>query len=140
MKKEDFVKLYGEAAYKRKKVRNKAWETANPEKREEIRRRRGRKGGKWYKNHLRYEHTGLQGERNVVRATHARTYRKYKNIIAPDSVLHHQWCQGTSGYDGIALVESNQHQHGIIDVIQILEGTITLLTEEAIREQTKQPS
>lgn len=36
-------------------------------------------------------------------------------------------------YDGVALVEADRYQHGIIDVIQILKGKITLLTEKEIK-------
>ena len=36
----------------------------------------------------------------------------------------------TARYMGVALVERNLHRHGIIRVIEILEGQITLLTEE----------
>ena len=37
---------------------------------------------------------------------------------------------GTARYMGIALVEKNAHRHGIVNVIEILEGQLTLLTEE----------
>lgn len=40
--------------------------------------------------------------------------------------------RGTAKYTDVALVESNPHQYGYIDVIQILEGKITLLTEKEI--------
>jgi hypothetical protein len=39
----------------------------------------------------------------------------------------------TANYDGVALVEAEQHMSGFLDVIQILAGTITLYTEEEIR-------
>lgn len=76
---------------------------------------------------------GIPHEKELVRQKHGNLYRPYKKIIAPESQLHHQWVPGTAEYTGVALVEAKPHQYGYIDVIQILEGEITLLTEEAIR-------
>jgi len=39
----------------------------------------------------------------------------------------------------LALVEKDQHMRGIIDVIEVLEGKITLLTEEAILKTPELP-
>lgn len=33
-------------------------------------------------------------------------------------------------YNGIALVDTQEHQHGIINPIQILEGEITLMEDK----------
>jgi hypothetical protein len=66
---------------------------------------------------------------------HGYYWRPYKNIIAPGSQLHHNWIPGTADYTGLALVEADQHMRGFIEVIQILEGKITLFTEKEIREQ-----
>jgi len=152
MKKEEFIEQYGKAAWEKKLAQNltkyrtnpekiiaqaKAWNKANPEKREEIRKQRDRKGGRHYERHLKYMRTGLQGERNIIRATHGKYWRRYKNIIAPDSQIHHQWRLNSAGYDGVALVEADQHMHGIIKVIRILDGKITLLTEEEVQERIK---
>jgi hypothetical protein len=49
--------------------------------------------------------------------------------------LHHQWIPETADYTGLALVEAKPHKHGIIDVIQILEGAITVFSEKELREQ-----
>lgn len=117
----------------RAKVRDRVWRDANPEKVKMKSYAKDRKGGKYYEKKLEYNRTGLAGERNRVRAKHGRLWGPYKRIIAPDSVQHHQWRPGTAKYDGVALVEKDQHQYGIIDVIQILEGKITLLTEEEVR-------
>ena len=94
-----------------------------------------RKGGKYYKKFLEYQHTGLRGERNSVRDKHGFKWRAYKNIIAPESQIHHEWIPETADYKGVALVETDQHMHGIIDVIEILEGEIRLSTEAEIYSQ-----
>ena len=133
--KDDYIAKYGQDAYDRKSLWNRNWSEANPELVKIRHQRRGRKGGEHYQKQLRYFHTGLQGKRNVVRGTHARRYREYKKIIAPDSQLHHQWRRESAGYDCVALVEKNQHMHGVIDVIRVLEGEVTLFTEKAIRER-----
>jgi hypothetical protein len=163
VKKDEFIKRRGEEAWENHLIQSRAWKLAHreeirisnrvynqvhaeqhnalakkwqedhPEKVAARMHEVHRKGGRYYENELEYARTGVQGERNTIRGGHRRTYRPYKKIIAPGSQLHHQWRAGTAGYDGVALVETNQHQHGIIDVIQILEGNITLLTEKAIR-------
>ena len=150
MKKEEFIKQYGETAYEKRleqtrrwnernsekvATQNAAWREANPEKIEAIRQEQARKGGKYYEKRLEYNRTGLRGKRNKIRVKHGTEYRPYKKIIAPKSVLHHQWIPGTAKYHGVALVEKDPHQYGIIDVIKILDGKITLLTEEEIRNQ-----
>lgn len=95
-----------------------------------------RKGGKRYNKMLAYSQTGIPGDKKKIRRKHARQYKSYKDIIAPDSQLHHNWQNdGTAGYIGIALVEATAHRQGIIDVIQILDGEITLFTEEELRSR-----
>lgn len=94
----------------------------------------GRKGGKYYEQKCKYNLTGLQHERGLVRKKHEYKWSPYKQIIAPCSQCHHQWVPGMAEYTGLALVEKDQHMHGYIDVIQILEGEITLFTEEEIRK------
>ena len=148
MKKEEFITKYGEAAWgkmlqqrrdryglhREEEIANvMEWKETNPEKAEAIYRERAHKGGKRYERMLKYQRTGIQGDRNVIRATHGRQYRPYKQIIAPESVLHHEWLPNTANYTGVALVEKDQHMHGYIDVIHILEGEITLLTEAEIK-------
>lgn len=145
--KEDYTRRHGEEAYKEKKRRNKEkywadpkrnnemckeWREANPDIVRANSRQQCNKGGKYYGKTLEYNNTGLRCERNRVRGRHAYHYHPYKKIIAPDSELHHQWIPGTADYIGVALVEKDQHQHGIIDVIQILEGEITLFTEAEV--------
>jgi len=150
MKKEEFIKRKGEAAYAEKlakrraltrthraeaAARTRAWAEANPEKVEERNHEISRKGGRHYERHLKYKRTGIPGEKSIIRSMHGDKWRSYKQIIAPDSQIHHEWKPESAEYDGVALVERVQHQHGIVDVIRILKGEITLFTEEEIRNQ-----
>jgi hypothetical protein len=133
MKKEEFVKRRGIEAYKKKIEYDRQWTLDNPDKEQENSRKHTRKGGKYYLEHLKYKATGIQGERNRIRGLHADKWRRYKKIIAPGSQIHHEWISGTDHYRGVALVETHAHQHGIIDVIQILDGEITILTEAELK-------
>ena len=108
------------------------WQKANPNKVKSNQHEANRKGGKYYEHKREYNTTGLQGERNRVRVIHGALYRLFKRIIAPASQIHHEWIPGTAKYTGVALVESEPHRYGIIDVIKILEGKITLLSEGEI--------
>lgn len=148
MKKEERIRRYGKAAYLKRldwsrkrdeanpeKVRewNRKWREANPDKVATLNHKHGRKGGKYYEKALKYQHTGLPRERNKIRCKHGHMWREYKNLIAPESQLHHQWHIGTSEYDGVALAEKDQHLHGIVNVIEILEGAITVFTEKELQ-------
>lgn len=163
--KDEFIAKHGEEAYERMLEQNRQWKEANPERATETSREwkklnpervtetsrewkksnpekvvesnhnHGRKGGKNYQKALGYSHTGLQGERNKIRYKHGRRWREYKKILAPSSQLHHEWVPGTAKYRGVALVEVDQHMHGFIDVIEIVEGDITIFTEREVREQ-----
>lgn len=180
MKKEEFIQMYGEVAYEKRRqqgrewdmshseenkikaqarhtihrdednarskewykehceevnMRSKIWRENHPDKVITNNRNVWCKGGKYYNAKLQYNSTGLQGERNAIRHRHGKAYLPFKQIIAPKSQLHHQWLPNSAEYTGLALVEAGQHMHGFIDVIQILEGEITLLTEAAIAEQ-----
>lgn len=143
-KKGEYIKRYGEASWRRILAGNRKWREAHPKYEKSWREahpgkvtahvhERSRKGGKHYEEKLLYDHMGLQGLRNRLRSFHNRRWSEYKKIIAPESQIHHEWIPGTSRCDGVALVEANQHRYGIIDVIQILDGKITLLTEEGVR-------
>lgn len=112
---------------------NRKYRKENPEKVIIDHQEQSRKGGRRYDKNLVYKRTGIQGEKNSTRTKHAREYRPYKDIIAPDSQLHHEWKPNTSDYRGVALVEADAHQYGIVDVIEILDGEITLLTEEEVK-------
>lgn len=150
MNKKEFIKRRGIVAYKRKLQLNKDWRVqhrkahntqkkewceANPEKVKVHNQERGRKGGKHYLKHLKYKTTGIQGERNHIRNKHWYIYHSFKQIIAPDSQIHHEWVPNTADFRGVALVEKDSHQYGIIDVILILEGEITLFRENEIMGQ-----
>lgn len=138
MKKKEFKERYGKAAYEKMRARTGERFKANPEKAEEHNHEINRKGGKFYERTLENNRTGLRGERNKIRSKHGQKYRPYKDIIAPDSQIHHQWVPGTSDYDGVALVEKDQHMRGFVDVIRILEGDITVFTEEELRNHGDQ--
>lgn len=148
MNKEEIITRYGKAAYKKKlqqgrdwnvqhreehSIHTKKWQGANPDKVEAIHREVNHKGGKYYEHALEHKRTGIPGERSRIRAKHGRIYRVFKQLIAPLSQIHHEWIPGTTDFRGVALVETDQHMHGFIDVIQILEGGITLLTEKEIK-------
>ena len=112
------------------------WKRNNPEKVKKHDREISRKGGRYYEQAKRRGANGIPNEKKKIRSAHGTKYFKYKQIIAPDSHLHHNWRNdGTAGYDGVALVEADQHMHGFIDVIEVLEGKITLFSEKEIKEQ-----
>lgn len=164
MKKSEIIAKYGEEAYEKILARNRAYYKAHKEREsarvkkyrenhlEEVKANKkkyskehseqviarnqeiGRKDGKYYDKHLAYNQTGLQGDRNKIRIKHGRQYKPYKDIIAPDSQLHHEWIPRTADYRGVALVEADQHMHGFVDVIEILDGKITLLTEKEVAD------
>ena len=129
------AKEWREANQEKVKAYGRGWRELNPDKVIADNQEHNRKGGKFYEHQLEYNRTGLQGERNRIRGKHNRKYYSFKQIIAPGSEIQHEWLPGTANYRGVALVEKDQHRHGIIKVIQILEGKITLFTEKEIREQ-----
>lgn len=138
MKKKEFVKRYGQEGYDKHLKQKIEWKKQNPEIVKRLANEQNRKGGIYYEYKLEYDRTGLRGERNRIRVKHANQYGQYKKIVAPESQIHHQWIWGTSNYTGVALVEKDQHMHGYIDVIQILDGEITLFAEkDLMREQNE---
>lgn len=152
MKKEEYILKYGQAAYKKRLEQSQTWRTNNPEQvKIELQEWRGAnpekvkathhenlKGGKYYKKMRLYEMTGLRHARSLIRRKHQKKWTPFKQIIAPESQIHHEWIPETANFRGVALVEADQHMHGFIDVIQILEGEITLLTEAEIMMEAKQ--
>lgn len=137
VKKGKIIEKYGEENYKNRLEKILAWKHSHPIKVREQNANHLRnylKGGKHYEAMRHYNSTGLRGRRARIRCRHASRFCKFKKIIAPESQIHHEWISGTSNYTGVALVEKDQHTHGFIDVIQILEGEITLFTETAIAE------
>lgn len=152
MKKEEIIKRYGEGEYNRQleqkrayreahreeaNARNKKYAEEHPEQVIATSQEQNRKGGKYYDKTLEDNRTGLRGDRNKIRLKHRNQYRPFKNIIAPESQIHHEWVPDTSEYRGVALVEAEAHQYGIVDVIEILDGKITLLTEDEIKKKGK---
>ena len=139
MNKIEFIARYGEGAYIALKARNlkstKKYQLANPNKVTENHRVTSHKGGKRYAKKQKYKQFGVQGDRNKIRSRDSGKWRPFKKIIAPDSQLHHEWLPGSAKYTGLALVDAEQHIHGYIEVIKIFEGTITLLTEEDIKNR-----
>lgn len=133
--KEEFIKRYGERRYNEKKANHQKWAKENPDKIKEATEERDRKGGRYYNQGCLRRKSGIQGERNKIRRMHRGRWGQFKKFIAPLSQLHHQWRPGSAGYDGVALVEKDQHMHGFVDVILILEGIITLFTEKELRER-----
>ena len=148
MNKADYIKKYGEKAYLKQQEQTIDWQNLHPTQVLENARNwarthpmqvlarnknRFRKGSEHYEKWAYYNMNGLRHIKNLIRGMHARKWGRYKQIIAPNSQLHHQWIPDTADYTGVALVEKDQHLHGIIDVIQILEGKITLFTEAEIR-------
>jgi len=101
-------------------------------KEEAISREQCRKGGKYYEQHRKYKSTGIQHERELIRAKHHRMYAIHKYTVDPQGLtqIHHEWIIGTAEYRGVALVDAKLHRRGIIEVIEVLEGEITLLIEE----------
>ena len=113
---------------------SQAWYAANQDKAKENSQEANRKGGKYYAHKQNYMKTGLQGERNIIRTKHQKQYYAIKQATS-NSVFHHEWIFGTARYRGVALVDKGAHENGIIKVIKVLEGKITLFTEKEIREQ-----
>ena len=113
----------------------KDWRAANRDKVVAYNQEGSCKGGKYYKAKLEYQRTGLQQQRRKIRWHHWHLYRHIKKAIAPNSVFHHEWIPGTADYRGVALVDKGLHRRGIIKVIKLLEGQITLFTEKEIKEQ-----
>ena len=152
MKKSECMKQYGEEAWKRRLEQGREYNKAHREEAKEYNRNYreqhpeetaarsqelSRKGGKYYDRHQEYQHTGVQGARTKIRNRHGNQYKPFKDIIAPTSQIHHEWVPESAEYRGVALVEKDQHQYGIIDVIEILDGKITLLTEEEVKRGKK---
>ena len=136
MKKAEFIKKHGEENWEKHKEQKCEWRKEHPAWVKGYNQKHqpdSQKGGKYYVMRKRYNSTGLRGARFRIRCRHANHYQEFKQIIAPESQLHHQWIPGTCEYRGVALVEKDQHMHGYIDVIRILEGEITLFTEAEIR-------
>lgn len=149
MEKKEFIERYGKVAYKKWQQQKRDWNKEHPQEARERTRlwmldhpeevkandKEKRKGGKYYGRQRKYFSTGIPHEKELVRRKHRNKWTLYKQIIAPESQIHHEWILNTSDFGGVALVGKDQHIHGFIDVIQILEGEITLFTEEEIKNR-----
>ena len=124
------IEKHGKEAYDLMCKQSREWHHKHPDRTRAFQHELARRGGKYYEKAKAYATTGLPGERNRIRVRDGHRYRRLKRFFAQQSQIHHQWIPGTAEYTGIALVEKDQHMHGIIDVIYILDGEITLLTEE----------
>ena len=126
----------------KKKISNlksvKKYQLTHPERVAENHRASSHKGGKRYAKKQHYKQTGIQGARNKIRTRHAMKWLPFKRIIAPRSQLHHEWLPDSSKYIGVALVEADQHRHGYIEVIKVLEGHITFMREEDLRNRQQE--
>lgn len=116
----------------RSKQTGREWRESHPEQVKAFNQEQNRKGGKRYEKRKAHKMQGIPHEKELVRGKHHRIWTPYKKIIAPESVMHHEWIPETADYRGVALVEKDQHQYGRIGVIQILGGEITLLTESEV--------
>ena len=138
MKKEEVIRRYGAEEYERRLEQNRKWNDEHPKEQKVSHAKndhqRNRKGGKYYEKIQSYKRVGVPGKKNRIRTKHGHLYCPFKCIIAPNSQIHHEWIPGTANFRGVALVEAYSHRQGFIDVIQILEGEITLFTETEIRE------
>jgi hypothetical protein len=141
MKKEEIIKRYGKTEYEKQleqgRERDKRYREENPEKMIANNHEKNRRGGKYYEYMLDHNKLGLRGERNKIRTKHRHEFREIKDTLAQEVELHHEWIGETSEYRGLAFVEANAHRQGIIDVILLLDGKITLYTEEKAMNEGK---
>ena len=134
MNKDKIIEKHGEEGYKKYKEERAEWGLAHRETTLKRQRKRDKKGTESYEKKRFYQMTGIPHAKKLIRGKHQERWNPFKQLIAPNSVLHHEWLPGTADYAGVALVETDQHMHGFIDVIQILEGEITLFTEAEVRQ------
>lgn len=128
----EYLKEYYIENAEKKKKRTMIWRKEHPEKAKENDREHNRKDGKYYDSHLKNNEIESHKERNKIRQ---KDYRLYKNLITPAIEIHHEWILDTAKYRGVALVDKSKHRKGIIEIIKILKGEITLFTEIEIRNK-----
>lgn len=107
MEKKEMISRRGQEAYEKMQQQGRDWVLTHPKEVKVRQHERDRKGGKYYGLRIKYNSTGLPHDRNLVRWRHANRYRQYKQLIAPESQIHHQWAPGTADYTGVALVEAD---------------------------------
>lgn len=138
MKKEEYIRKYGPAAWeerlsktRRTRVKNKVdkclkikneSEKGNPtDQQESLRDQWKKENGAKFRPRL---NECVLKERNKIRQAH---YVKWRS---PHFDVHHEWVGDTADYRGVALVERIAHRHGIINVVIPLEGVITEFTRK----------
>lgn len=131
MNKEERIRRYGKKNYEMELEKHRLWSRKNFKTVKYHHDEANRKGGLHYKQKLKQNSEGLQGDRGRLRRIDGHSFRKYKRFFAQESQLHHQWIRGTANHTGIALVERDQHMHGYIDVLLIFNGEITVFDEHA---------
>ena len=129
---EERIARYGEEKYQKCLEQSQEWRKSHPEIVKTSNAEYNRKEGKFYHKKVEDDKKELRQKRNIIRACDRKRYRKFKNIIAPESQIHHEWLPESSNYRGTALVEANPHMMGYINVIKILEGEITIFTEAGL--------
>lgn len=112
-----------------KKLKRKG-DVANPAKVRGYSLDQSTKGGKGYLKMRAYSQQPVPNARHRVRARHETKYRGIKLLLESffeglKLQLRHQWLSGTAEYTGLALVDTERHQRGIISVVYPLEGVIT---------------
>ena len=125
----EYEKKYHEEHKKERNTRSKQWSAEYPEQVKAHHQEANRKGGKRYEQKRAYMMQGLQHEKGLIRVRDNRRFRTEIEAAGPNYVLHHEWIPGTAKYRGVALVNEEKHQRGIIEVYKVLKGEITLFTE-----------
>ena len=134
MKKEEYIRKYGPAAWeaklskaRRTRITNKVdkglkdkkeSKTENYIEQQELMRVQWKKD-KGTKRRSRLSEDVLM-ERQKIRHAH---YIKWGGGIDLD--IHHGWIGDTADYQGVALVERDAHRRGIINIVIPIEGGIT---------------
>ena len=134
-RKEEYIARHGEDAWERHLGKKRTWKKAHPEQRWDIKypekakalqRESCRKGGKHYEKRRERDKKGLRHERILIRNRHRKEFHEIKDTLAVEVELHHEWIGDTTEYRGMAFVEKVAHRNGIIDVILLLDGEITI--------------
>lgn len=138
MKKEEYIRKYGPAAWEARlsktgrtriknkvdkglKIKKESPKETYTEQQELLRDQWKKENGIKLKPRL---NECAQKERNKIRQAH------YVKWGSPDLDIHHERISDTANYHGVALVERAAHQHGIINIVILLEGVITEFTKK----------
>ena len=95
-------------------------------------RHRWKRENKDYLNEC--QQTGLQGLRHKIRTRDNRNkYIKWlRRGLVGDFQIHHEWIPETDNYLFSALVDTTEHQHGIIKPIIILEDNRIDISQDSL--------